>query len=230
MKRSATVSLLLIGTAAALVGCGEPEKQVDAAAYKNADQCIADGKFSREDCLADFTTAMEDFKTTAPIYQSKADCEAEFGADKCQARPDQQVAGQVPTGTTSAASTTNGGGGFSPFMMGYFMGSHSASSPVVMQPQALYAPRAASGFTNSQGTVLSNGLGRFKLSTRDSVVAAPSKPAAGVVRTYTAPRSFSSAYSSPSSKSSSGFFSSSSKTTSVARGGFGGRSSFSFGG
>lgn len=93
-----------------------------------------------------------------------------------------------------------------------------------MQPQALYAPRAASGFTNSQGTVISNGLGRFKLSTRDSVVAAPAKPAAGVVRTYTAPRSFSSSY------SSSGFSSSSSKTTSVARGGFGSRSSFSFGG
>jgi uncharacterized protein YgiB involved in biofilm formation len=206
MKRSTTVSLLLLGTAAALAGCGEPEKQVDAAAYKNSDQCIADGKYSREDCLADFTTALEDFKTTAPVYVSKADCEAEFGAEKCQPRTDQVA--------TTAAASTNGGGGFSPFMMGYFMGSHSSSSPVVMQPQALYAPRAASGFTNSQGTVLSNSLGRFKLSTRDSVVAAPPKPAAGVVRTYTAPKSFSS----------------SSKTTSVARGGFGGRSSFSFGG
>lgn len=227
MKRSATVSLLLIGTAAALVGCGEPEKQVEAAAYKNADQCIADGKYTREDCVSDFTTAMEDHKATAPIYQSMADCEAEFGAEKCQARP-EAVVGQVPTGTTAAASTS--GGGFSPFMMGYFMGSHSPGSSVAMQPQALYAPRAASGFTNSQGTVLSKGMGRFKLSTRDSVIAAPPKPAPGVVRTYTAPKSFSSSYSSPSSSSKSGYFSSSSKSTSVARGGFGGRSSSSFGG
>lgn len=229
MKRSTTVTLLLLGTAAALVGCGEPEKQVDAAAYKNADQCIADGKYSREDCLADFTTALEDFKATAPVYATKADCEAEFGEEKCQPRADQTTAGQVPTGTTAVASNS-GGGGFSPFMMGYFMGSHSASSPVVMQPQALYAPRAASGFTNSQGTVLSQGLGRYKLSTRDNVVSAPPKPAAGTVRTYTAPKSFSSSYSSPSSSSKSGYFSSSSKSTSVARGGFGSRSSFSFGG
>jgi uncharacterized protein YgiB involved in biofilm formation len=219
MKRSTTVSLLVLGTAAAatLVGCGDPEKQVDAAAYKNADQCIADRKYSREDCLSDFSSAMEDFKSTAPIYASKEDCEAEFGAEKCQPRTEQIQ--------TAATASSGGGSGFSPFMMGYLMGSHSSSSPVVVQPQALYAPSAASGFTNSQGTVLSKGLGFFKLSTRDSQVAAPPRPAAGIVRTYTAPKSFSSLYSSKS-----GFFSSSSKSTSVARGGFGGRSSFSFGG
>lgn len=222
MKRSVAVSLLLVGTAAALVGCGEPEKQVDAAAYKDADQCIAAGKFSREDCLSDFTTALEDHKATAPIYASKAECEAEFGAEKCQPNSVQTAASAVPT-TTQASS--GGSSGFSPFMMGYLMGSHSSRSPVVVQPQALYAPRSASGFTNSQGTVLSKGLGSFKLSTRDSVIAAPARPAAGVVRTYTAPKSFSSSYSASSSKSSSGFYSSSSKSTSVARGGFGGRSS-----
>lgn len=175
MKRSIAISLALLGSGIALSSCGE-QKAVDAAAYANPDQCIAAGKFSREECLSDYQTAVVDFQKTAPAYSSQKDCEEEFGQDKCQ---------------QASSSHPAGGGSFVPYMQGYMMGSRSAASPVAVAPQALYRPSNSSGFVNGSGTPVTKSLGSFTLKSRSSTFSAPT----------------------PTSKT-------------IARGGFGGRSSF----
>jgi uncharacterized protein YgiB involved in biofilm formation len=181
MKRSIAISLALLGSGIALSSCGE-QKAVDAAAYANPDQCIAAGKFTREECLSDYQTAVTDFQKTAPAFSSQKDCEDEFGEGKCQ-----QAAATHPAGHNS----------FTPFMMGYMMGNHSSSAPVAVAPQALYRSKATSNFVNGGGAPVTKSLGSFTLKSKSSTFSAPS----------------------PTSKT-------------IARGGFGGRSSFggSFGG
>ncbi|MDH3704245.1 MAG: DUF1190 domain-containing protein, partial [Alphaproteobacteria bacterium] len=56
----------------------------------------------------------------APKYNSKADCEADFGAERCETAPYR---------------SSGGGSVFMPLMMGYMMGSMIAGrSSVVSQP------------------------------------------------------------------------------------------------
>lgn len=197
MKRSIAVSLAILGTGIALSSCGE-DPAVDAAAYSSPDQCIAAGKFSREDCLSDYQTAVQDFQKTAPKFNSQKECEDEFGANGCQA--------------STVVVQQGGGNSFVPYMMGYMMGNHRSSSPVVVTPQALYRPNSASGFVNGGGTPVTKSLGSFTL------------------------RKSSSALSSSTSgyRSTSSYASSSKSSSSVSRGIFGSRSSFggraSFGG
>jgi uncharacterized protein YgiB involved in biofilm formation len=181
MKRSIAISLALLGSGIALSSCGE-QKAVDAAAYANPDQCIAAGKFTREECLSDYQTAVADFQKTAPAFNSQKDCEDEFGDGKCQ-----------PAATSHPAGHSS----FTPFMMGYMMGNHSSSAPVAVAPQALYRSKSTSNFVNGGGAPVTKSLGAFTLKSRSSTFSAPS----------------------PTSKT-------------IARGGFGGRSSFggSFGG
>ena len=182
MKRSVAISLAILGSGIALSSCSE-QKSVEAAAYSNPDQCIAAGKFSREDCLSDYRTAVADFEKTAPAFKDKKDCEDEFGEGQCQ---------------TSATTHPAGGGSFVPYMMGYMMGSnHSSSSPIAVAPQALYRSKSSSEFVNGSGVAVTKNLGSFTFKSRSSTFSAPSP-----------------------------------STRTIARGGFGGRSSFggSFGG
>jgi Predicted integral membrane protein len=157
MKRSVAISLALIGSGIALSGC--EQKSVDAAAYSSPDQCIAAGKFSREDCLSDYQTAVADHQKTAPAFSSKRDCEDEFGDGKCQ-----QAAASHPAGHNS----------FTPFMMGYLMGNRSPASQVAVAPQALYNPKNSPNFVNGRGVPVTKSLGSFTLKSRSSTFSAPS--------------------------------------------------------
>lgn len=178
MKRSIAVSLAILGTGIALSSCGE-DPAVDAAAYSTPDQCIAAGKFSREDCLSDYQTAVQDFQKTAPSFNSQKECEDEFGASNCQ---------------TSTVVHAGGGNSFVPYMMGYMMGNHGSSSPVSVAPQALYRPSNASGFVNGGGTPVTKSLGSFTLRKSSSALS-------GSTSGYRSPSSYASSSKSSSSVS-----------------------------
>lgn len=106
MKRSRSVMLLSMGVSAlALTACGED--QSDALLYQSVQQCLADGKVSREDCLKGAREAKQQHAAVAPKYRSKADCEADFGEGKCETAPYR---------------TTAGGSVFMPLLVGYMMG------------------------------------------------------------------------------------------------------------
>ena len=174
MKHSVAISLAILGSGIALTSCSE-EKQVDAAAYARPEQCVADGRYAKEDCEADYRTAVADFEKSAPAFKDLKDCEKEFDG-QCQPAP---------------ANHPAGGGNFIPFMQGYLMGSHMASTPVAVAPQALYRSRSASALVNGEGTPVSRSMGSFRLSTNRSAFAAPAPARTAISRGGFGSRSFS---------------------------------------
>jgi uncharacterized protein YgiB involved in biofilm formation len=71
-------------------------------------QCINDPGMTRERCEKKYKEARGQHAAVAPKYSSKVDCQADFGAGKCEQSPYR---------------TSSGGSVFMPLMMGYMMGS-----------------------------------------------------------------------------------------------------------
>jgi len=119
MKRSKRIGLITMGASViALTACDEP--QVDAHVFDSLQQCLADKDLTREQCEANYEEARKRHVASAPKYASRDACEADFGAEKCEAAPQK---------------TQNGGSVFMPLMMGYMMGSMlGGRSGVVSQP------------------------------------------------------------------------------------------------
>lgn len=129
MKRSRHVALLAMGASAlVLSACGESE--TPAGVYTSVDQCITDKQFTDAECRKAFDTAKEEHKKVAPKYASKADCEADFGAGKCEEAPYR---------------TTTGGYTYMPLLVGYMLGRSLAGQPG-FAPQPLYRTPGDSTF------------------------------------------------------------------------------------
>ena len=108
MKRWNSISaVMLMGVSViALSACDEPK--VDAAVFDNLQQCIDDPGLPREQCEQSFREARSRHAAVAPKYSSEKDCQADFGAGKCERAPYR---------------TSGGGSVFMALMMGYMMGS-----------------------------------------------------------------------------------------------------------
>jgi len=92
----------------------------EAALFESTEQCGTQEGFTLEACQAAEKKAVEEHVRVAPKYTSVADCEADFGTEKCETAPVQ---------------TTSGGSVFMPMMMGYMMGNMlSGNSRVASQP------------------------------------------------------------------------------------------------
>ena len=87
MKRSKYVQLSLAASVAmAISGCGPTEKTYDLQKKYNfqAVQQGADEKLPVDVCSDAYMTAMAEHRRIAPVYDSQADCDADFVADWCQ--------------------------------------------------------------------------------------------------------------------------------------------------
>jgi uncharacterized protein YgiB involved in biofilm formation len=98
--------LLLGASVIALSACEEPK--VDASVYETVQQCKDDPGVSSQQCEQSFKEARSQHASVAPKYSSEADCQADFGAGRCEKAPYR---------------TSSGGSIFMPLMMGYMMGS-----------------------------------------------------------------------------------------------------------
>ena len=103
---SASVVLMASVSLIALTACEEPK--VDAQIFESLTQCKESPNANSDHCEASYKEARNQHAAVAPKYSSEADCQADFGAGKCEAAP---------------YKTTNGGSVFMPLMMGYMMGS-----------------------------------------------------------------------------------------------------------
>jgi uncharacterized protein YgiB involved in biofilm formation len=101
MKRSATISLFLMGSAVmTLAGC-KPKAE----SYKTEDACVIAGEHTAQECHDAFDAAKREHETTAPHYASREECAASYGWDGCEER-----------------HAEGGSGFFMPMMMGYMLG------------------------------------------------------------------------------------------------------------
>lgn len=136
MKRSMSVSLLLMGTAA-LTACGQKEDTVQI--YKDIDTCIAGRVFSADECRSQFAAAETERQQNAPAYETAANCEKDYGVNNCQ-----------PTTTAHQSGT----GHFIPLLAGYLVGNAART----FDTKALYQPRGSSDFRTATGRSLANGM------------------------------------------------------------------------
>ncbi|WP_455921660.1 DUF1190 domain-containing protein [Pseudomonas putida] len=87
MKRSKYVQLSLAASVAlAVAGCGAPEKTYQVKKtfdFKTVAECTAQ-KFPVDVCSDAYIAALNQHRKIAPVYDNKADCEADFVPDYCQ--------------------------------------------------------------------------------------------------------------------------------------------------
>ncbi len=141
MKRSKKAALvLMVPTATILLSsCGEQRET--ALVYADPSECSSGGFNSAEQCQADYAEAKALHPLTAPKFESKTDCETEFGAGKCEAAP-----------------ASSGGSFFMPMMMGYMMGqmmNRSGAAPQNFQQQS---SQSASGSGGGSGGYAGRGI------------------------------------------------------------------------
>jgi len=127
----------------ALAACGEPE--VEAAIFENIQQCISNGDASPEQCEQNFREAKSQHASVAPKYENQEDCQADFGAGKCEPAPYR---------------TSSGSSVFMPLMAGYMMGS-MLSGRSSMGSQPLYRSTKSPGtFRTADNRSAGNRTGR----------------------------------------------------------------------
>ena len=109
MKRSKKAALVLMAPAASLLvaGCSTNDP---ALVYGSLQECINSGINSEEQCRVDYGKAEQLHPTVAPKYVNRAECEADFGPDKCEEAP------------KTTENTTQSSGFFMPMMMGFLAG------------------------------------------------------------------------------------------------------------
>jgi uncharacterized protein YgiB involved in biofilm formation len=128
-KLNSNAGILLMGASLfALTACEEPK--VDAAIFESVQQCISNGDASPQQCEQNFKEAKSQHAAVAPKYASQADCQADFGAGKCEVAPSYR--------------TSTGGSVFMPLMAGYMMGSMLGGRHS-MAPQPLYRSASSPG-------------------------------------------------------------------------------------
>ena len=127
MKRTASINLShmrkgfsikpisVAVTSVFLTACGEPAKQ--STVYTSEQDCIDQNPNQIAECQTAYQHALTEAEKTAPKYQSRNDCEYEFGANQC-----------------TQSYQSGGGSFFMPFMAGYMISNLLSPRPHYSQP------------------------------------------------------------------------------------------------
>ncbi|MDO7898868.1 DUF1190 domain-containing protein [Pseudomonas citrulli] len=149
MKRSKYVQLSLAASVAmAISGCGPTEKTYQLQKkynFQSVQQCV-DEKLPVDVCSDAFMNAMAEHRRIAPVYDNRADCDADFVADWCQLDSNGKFIpklggfelsadGEVTQSQVDAAraqlpasEANSGGSGFSNLLTGLLIGNMLSSN------------------------------------------------------------------------------------------------------
>ena len=116
-KRSKTARLIMMVPAAGMVLAGCGEKPVEVQVFNTPDECAAYYNPPAE-CQAAFAEAKALHPQVAPRYNSKQECEADFGNGQCETAP--VLAANTTEQTNSQSQQSSGF--FMPMMMGFLAG------------------------------------------------------------------------------------------------------------
>jgi len=149
MKRSATISLVLVaGAGAAAFGLARldpSQREEDALVYGTVGACIAEGRRKPEDCTTAEAAARRAYAATAPRYETEADCERHHGRGGC-----------VQGATVTAEAQDR----YLPVMAAFMLGPEAQDLPA--QPLYAHAPeeeREAQGGTQGGSHAGGHGFG-----------------------------------------------------------------------
>jgi len=126
--RHLTPVALAITAVFMLSGCEQSDETVSM--YQNADDCSVAHPGKSAECTTVYNNALKEAERTAPKYDSREACIAEFGEGQCQQAPAQASLGG--SGENQAQGQSSGSF-WMPLMAGYMMGrmmSGGASQPL----------------------------------------------------------------------------------------------------
>ena len=138
-------TLLTSASLFALTACEEPK--VDASIFESIEQCMGDPLLTEAQCRSSFKEAQNQHAAVAPKYATAEDCQADFGAEKCEPAP---------------YKTTSGGSVFMPMMAGYMMGSMLGGRGTMMSQPLYRSSQGARGFRPLKTEVLAQPPGERK--------------------------------------------------------------------
>ena len=174
MKRSASLRLVLMGSAAlTLSAC---EEAVEVGVFETVEQCQVMG-YSESACDTAIQAAAREHLQNAPRYASKADCEAEFGRCETPTQAASQTPpgagtgepGQTPGQTPGQVAQSGGefGSFFMPMMAGYMignmMGNRSGMAQPLYRPVGETARQTGGGLFAGNGTRVASGTGLARM-------------------------------------------------------------------
>lgn len=121
MRKGFMLKPLALGVAAIMLSaCGDSE---EAKIYKSVDECSSDNPDNVQACEAAYQQAQQEAKRTAPKYNSRQDCEYDFGAEQCR------------------SVQSSSGSFFMPFMAGYMLSNLMSPGGYHSQPMfSSYSP------------------------------------------------------------------------------------------
>jgi uncharacterized protein YgiB involved in biofilm formation len=121
IRRTSLTIALLASTALSLGACDNTPEQPktetvnqEEILFKNVDECKAGGQFDADQCEALAKNAQEEHAKTAPKFNSREACEAEYGAGKCGGVQNQQ-------GGSSGSQMS-----YTPILAGFLIGAAGA--------------------------------------------------------------------------------------------------------
>jgi uncharacterized protein YgiB involved in biofilm formation len=143
---SRSAFLMMSVSLIALTACSEPE--VDASIYENIGQCKRDPLNTSDQCESSFKEAVSQHAAAAPKYATTEDCQADFGAGKCE---------------VSSYKTSNGGSVFMPLMMGYMMGSMLGGRRSMMSQPLYRSSQSPNSFRTADNRNVGSKTGSTKV-------------------------------------------------------------------
>jgi uncharacterized protein YgiB involved in biofilm formation len=121
-KRTMVITLLALGAGAVtvgnLTGAGST-RGTDQRTYRSVAQCEEEKLLSPQECVANFVQARQMHERAAPAFNSRTDCEREYGPGMC-----------VPPSSESGRTNT-----YIPLMAAYLIGRRAAGG---YQPAPMY--------------------------------------------------------------------------------------------
>lgn len=115
MRKHFAIKPLALGiTSVFLAAC--TDNRQDASIYQSVDECIDDHPEAAEQCRTAYEQALVEAGRTGPKYNSRYDCESEFGSNQCA---------ELNTGSSSV---------FMPFMAGYMVSNLLSPNRYYYQP------------------------------------------------------------------------------------------------
>ena len=145
-RYSLVTATLMSVSLIALTACEEPK--VDASIFESIEQCMGDPLLTEAQCKSSFKAARNQHAAVAPKYANVEDCQADFGAEKCEPAPYQ---------------TTSGGSVFMPMMAGYMMGSLLGGRGSMMSQPLYRSSQGAKGFRTAENRSVGSTIGRTKV-------------------------------------------------------------------
>lgn len=162
------IAPVVLAAALAATGC-EPDVTVNS--YQNTDECAAAGVYDAGTCKSAYDQALARHKIYAPFYESKKDCEQDWGDGKCDTK--DEVTPQQPAQSNSAGGTggshSHGTVVYHPWLYGYTVSpsSHASSAPV-------YRSRGGDLMSDSGQSLTSRAFGKAGAQIGESHLSKPS--------------------------------------------------------